>query len=108
MDYTQFLVHNKNNCVCNIVLSESYDIFLEKNDTEFELVIKNEEDEQNTQIISRLHNFIEEEKQKQLIDVLLVDKDCLITANLDLKDKLEKSEGLLSFYESKMVTKEAE
>lgn len=48
------------------------------------------------------------EKQKQLIDVLLVDKDCLITANLDLKDKLEKSEGLLSFYESKMVTKEAE
>ena len=48
------------------------------------------------------------EKQKQLIDVLLVDKDRLITANLDLKDKLEKSEGLLSFYESKMVTKEAE
>lgn len=48
------------------------------------------------------------EKQKQLIDVLLVDKDRLITANLDLKDQLEKSEGLLSFYESKMVTKEAE
>ena len=48
------------------------------------------------------------EKQKQLIDVLLVDKDRLITANLALKDKLEKSEGLLSFYESKMVTKEAE
>lgn len=48
------------------------------------------------------------EKQKQLIDVLLVDKDRLITTNLDLKDKLEKSEGLLSFYESKMVTKEAE
>jgi hypothetical protein len=48
------------------------------------------------------------EKQKQLIDVLLIDKDRLITANLDLKDKLEKSEGLLSFYESKMVTKEAE
>ena len=48
------------------------------------------------------------EKQKQLIDVLLVDKDRLITTNLDLKDKLEKSEGLLSFYESKMVTKETE
>lgn len=48
------------------------------------------------------------EKQKQLIDVLLIDKDRLITANLSLKDKLEKSEGLLSFYESKMVTKEVE
>ncbi len=46
------------------------------------------------------------EKQKRLIDELLIDKDRLITANLLLKAKLENNEGLLDFYESKISNKE--
>ena len=46
------------------------------------------------------------EKQKRLIDELLIDKDRLITANLLLKTKLENKEGLLDFYESKISNKE--
>ena len=46
------------------------------------------------------------EKQKQLIDALLIDKDRLINANFKMKEKLEKAEELLAFYESKVTAKE--
>ena len=42
---TMKMFDKDDNLLCNIVLSKTFDIFLEKNKTEYELVIENEEDE---------------------------------------------------------------
>lgn len=41
------LFNNKDNLLCNIILSDTYDIFLEKNNTDYELIIKNENDDES-------------------------------------------------------------
>lgn len=50
---------------------------------------------------------IEEENEKlhKQVDSLLIDHDRLVSANLRLKEILERTEHTLEFYESKVVSK---
>ena len=89
------LFNKKDVLLCNIVLSESYDIFLEKNDTEFELIIQKDEDE-NTFIGVFRKSYIDSLKDDEKIEF----KNMVADIEWDLLDaKSEYGVSKLTIYE---------
>lgn len=64
---TMKLFNKEDSLLCNIILSKTFDIFLEKNSSEYELVIQNEDDE-NTFIGIFKKSYIDSLKDTDLID----------------------------------------
>ena len=89
------LFNKKDVLLCNIVLSESYDIFLEKNDTEFELIIQKDEDE-NTFIGVFRKSYIDSLNDDEIIEF----KNMVADIEWDLLDaKSEYAVSKLTIYE---------